>query len=349
MDLASVSQWCREHLGPLALHRPAPSLLTGLAGVGGALVAIAVIIVAGDHWAGEGSSGIAVVLTAAGLGGGVAALTRPLDAHLHAAAAATAGLLAPAFAFFLAAGDGFPSMRLVAVLAGALLAGLYLAGPWSGHTFHLALLVAAVWVFAVSLPDFNFLGAGGFRTLSDSLAAAGAVSCLVGGAYLAAGWWLDGEGLDGMATPFLGVAAVALGFGSFALGTDTHDVVGGLISAAAGAALCVVGARTRRRGTLWLGLVLVAGGVSGVIDGLVDDPAVLAGLLLAAAGAGLALGAPELAARVGEEPPVAPPAEPGGGWPPPAGPPPAGPPPAGPPPASPQAPPPPPPRPPFRI
>ncbi|HVL92238.1 MAG TPA: hypothetical protein VM264_02745, partial [Acidimicrobiales bacterium] len=201
----------RRRLGHLAEARPAPSPVGAAAALGGALLAGALTAVAFDSWAATGSAALALALTGGVLAAALLALASPasLPRPVVPAAVAASGLAVPAFSFFTAgAGGDFPSLRPVAVLAGLALAALYLVGPSPGHTFHLALLAAAVWLGAVALT-----GPAGFLlrtgTLADALVTAGLVSAAVGGAQLAAGRWLDGAGLAGMATPLLGVGAAA--------------------------------------------------------------------------------------------------------------------------------------------
>lgn len=297
---AAPPEWLLE-LGPLARRRPPPSLGRALAGAGGALVGAGAVTMAGERWAATGSSALAVPLAAAVLVAGVAAMVRAAPAPAVAGVAAT-GITAPALAFFVSAGGGVPSVREVALLAGILLAGLYFVGPWRGHTFHLTVLVAAGWLFGLSLAD---LGpgrdlVGGFGTLSEAVAEAGVASLAVGGLYLAAGRWLHRAGLEGMATPFLGVACVALPVGALAIVHDGGEVAGGVVAAAVGASASAVGGLCGRRGTVWIGVGLAAAGAVAVVRDLAPDGAAVPGLLVAAAGAGAVALAPLAARTVGE-------------------------------------------------
>lgn len=298
---SQVAGWLRR-LGPLAAHRPAPSLARSVAGGGGALVAGGVIAVAGDRWASTGSTGVAVVLTAGLLGAGLIALVRGTGA-VRVAAVSASGLAAPAVAFFLNAGGGFPSVRGTAVLAAALLGGLYVVGPAPGHTFHLAILVIAGWLLALSLADVGGGAAsfGGFRTLGEVLTDAGVASMAIGALYLGAGWWLDRQGLEGLATPFLAVGALALPLGTLTVVRDGGDLVGGTAAVAVGAGIALVGGGCGRRGTTWAGVAVGAAGLLPVARAIAPDGVVVAALLVAAAGAGLVALAP-LAGRTAGEP-----------------------------------------------
>lgn len=289
-------------LGPLAVARPAPAFGRSLAGAGGALVATGVVVVGGDRWASSGSTIPAVVivgvLLAAAMGAVGGVRTPPAVA---AAGVAASGIAGPALAFFLGAGGGFPSLRLVALLAGVIVACLYAVGPWRGHTFHLSILVVAGWILALSFTDLGIGRAslGGFRTIGDAVSGAGAASMVVGVVYLGLGSWLHEEGLRGMATPFLAVAALALPLGALALLRDADGALRGLVALALAVAVGVVGARCRRRGTMWIGVAIGAVGVVGLADGLARSTAVEA-LLVVVAGAGLVWVAPVASAVLGE-------------------------------------------------
>lgn len=287
-----------ETLGPLAAERPPPSLGQAAAAAGGGLVALAVLILGGDRWATNGHTAQGIVLTLGLLGGSVAAIVgaRP---PLSTAGVAAAGLAAPGLAFFLAAGEGFPSLRDVAVLGGILLAGLYFVGPWRGHTFHLALLVVAGWVLAITVGDLGFDRSGQLRTVGDTLTSAGAASMVVGVVYLGLASWLHDEGLRGVATPFLAVAAVALPGGAVFVVRDADEILQSVVVVAAGAALAVVGGRCRRRGSTWIGVAVVAAGAVRVTDGVTDSTA-FGAVIVALAGVALVAGAPRLATLVGE-------------------------------------------------
>jgi len=280
------------------------------------LVAAGVVTLAGQRWASSGSGALAAVVTAAALAAAVAAIVR-LPPHLAVAGVGASGVAAPAFAFFVSAGSGVPSVREVAVLAGLLLGGLYTVGPWRGHTFHLTILVVASWVLALSFGNFGIERAffGGFDTVGDAVSTAGAASMVLGVIYLGFGSWLHDTGLEGTATPFLGVAALALPVGAFAVVRDLPDAVQGVVAVAVGAAVALVGARCRRRGTTWLGLAVAVFGVPVLADALSDRTGVAA-VAVVVAGAGLVVLAPLVGALVGEPAPELPAAEPP---PPPAG------------------------------
>ena len=287
-------------LGPLAVDRPPPSLGHAAAGVGGALVAAALVVIGIERWASTGESAQGIVLTLVLLGGSVVAMAR-MPPPLSVAGVAASGVAAVAAAFFLAAsGGGFPSLREMAVLAGVLVACLYAVGPWRGHTFHLALLVVAGWLVALTAGDVGFSQTGGFRTVADAITSAGAASMALGVVYLAVGSWLHDEGVRGVATPFLAVAALALPIGAFALLRDSNSTLQGAILVVAGAAIAFVGGRCRRRGLTWIGVGVIAFGVGLIPEGLTDST-VVGAVLVGALGAALVAAAPRAAALVGED------------------------------------------------
>lgn len=273
------------------------SLGEALAGAGGALVAGGLIVVAGRAWAEAGSAGGPLAVTATLLASTAVALVWA-GPPARAAAVAASGLTAPAAAFFLSALGGTPSQRVTAVVAGAVVAALYLAGPAPGHTFHLAVLVAAGWAFALSLGDAGSILSGGFGTVADLVAGAGVASMVAGASYLAAGAWLHARGLEGMATPFLGVGAPALALGSVAAVQEELPAAAALV--VVGIAVAAVGGWCRRRGTTWTGVALLAAGAA-LAGTAVDDGRVeVAALVAVVAGVVLVALAPRAAAAVGE-------------------------------------------------
>lgn len=281
--------WLAE-LGPLASRRPPVSLGGALAGSGGAVLAVGAVLVAGDRWAGGGGSALALAVTGTVLAAGAAATVLAPRA-VRPAGVGAAGISAPAVAFFASAGGGLPALGEVALLAGVLLAGLYLLGPWRGHTFHLAILVAAGWLFALSLGDLG-LDAGvvdGLDTVGEVLTGAGITSMALGVAYLAVAVWLHRRGLEGMVTPFLGVACLALPLGALAVVRDTGEAAGGAVAVVVGAGMAVVGWRCARRGTTWTGVGVAAAGVVVAARDVAPGGTAGAGLLIAAAGAGVVL------------------------------------------------------------
>jgi hypothetical protein len=125
----------------------------------------------------------------------------------------------------------------------------------------------------------------------------GAVSLLLGLAYLAGLYVFDRRGLDAFATAFVVPGALALFTGTTTLGNAAHHAwIGGLLTFAVGLVLGVVGHRTGRRFTAWagglgaaIGAVTIALDVSHVSRSTSSDNVKLAGpgLIVIAFGVGL--------------------------------------------------------------
>ena len=301
-----LAQRVRAHLGPQVDERPPPSLLEGLRAVGGFLVAAGVLVLAGDRYS-DDSTGLAIFIAFLLFAGGVAALVGAPDEFVTPAVVVS-GVGAVALGFFVVADNADPSLSLAGFFVAGLAGALYAIPPRRGHTFHLVVALAAVWFAMVALVQgsvSDFVGGSLFGGVSDI----GLMSVLVGGAYLAVGWWLDRSELRAAATPFLAIGALALALGMFALVSDWNEFGGGLLAAAVGLTISVTGAQTERRFGTWFGLVVLAGGLIGVASGISPDDAVVVDfLLLAVMGGGIVYAATVLAGRGPLAPPPPPPA-----------------------------------------
>jgi hypothetical protein len=297
-----LPQRLRAHLGPRVDERPPPSLVEGLRAVGGFLVAAGVLVLASDQY--DDSSGLALFIAFLLYAGGVAALVRAPHEFVTPAVVAT-GVASVGVGFFAVASNDDPSLSLAGFFVAALAGALYAVPPRRGHTFHLVVALAALWFAMLALVQgslSDFIGI----SFSDAIADIGLMSVLVGGTYLAVGWWLDRAGLRAAATPFLAIGAVALAFGMFALVNDWNEVGGGLLACAVGGTIAVVGGQTNRRFTTWFGLVVLASGLIAITSGIApDDGAVVQFLLLVLVGGGVIYATTVLADRG----PLAPPAD----------------------------------------
>jgi peptidoglycan/LPS O-acetylase OafA/YrhL len=95
---------------------------------------------------------------------------------------------------------------------------------------------------------------------------------VLGGLALGAGALLDRRKLNGTATPLIAVGALYAITGAIALGSEESVLAGGLLAAAAGAAVGLVGGLgPHRRGSTWIGVLAVVGGLVVVITDLADS------------------------------------------------------------------------------
>ena len=99
-----------------------------------------------------------------------------------------------------------------------------------------------------------------------------AVAFILGLGALAAAWKLDRGGRAGMATPFIAVGMIFAIVGAAVLGFDESVIVGGLLAAATGAVVGLVGGfGEHRRGSTWIGVITVVIGLGVVVGDLADE------------------------------------------------------------------------------
>ena len=207
------------------------------------------------------------------------------------------------FAFLGDGQGGSGAARGIYLLTIATYAGLYLLGWTRGHSIllGLALLVLVFWlVFEVGNHDQTVLpfqstvqnGSGVGTTLGSSGSQSGLVqqpsddttttsttALIIGLAYLGVGAVLDRRKLAGAATPFIVVGAIATIIGALALGADESVFAGGLLAAISGGAVGLVGGLgTNRRGTTWIGVLFVVGGLLAIISDAAHSTLGFAGL-----------------------------------------------------------------------
>lgn len=235
--------------------------------------------------------------------------------------------ITPVLWFFAFLGDGEGtgngSIRAILLLCLAVYAVLYLLGWTAGRAIFLglALVFLAAWInFEVAggdavVPFQNEVsGETGFETPfgdgssstnfdgSSSGDDTDVVSLLLGLGFLGAAAALDKTGRAGSATPFLAVGGVLAVIGAASLGGSESAVLGGLLAAAAGAIVGLVGARgAGRRASVWFGVIVVVFGLLAVIGDLANSALGLAGLAALVAAGLIALGivlAPKLAEPV---------------------------------------------------
>jgi len=130
-----------------------------------------------------------------------------------------------------------------------------------------------------------------------------AAALILGLGSLAAGFQLDRQKRAGMATPFIAVGALFAVIGAAVLGFEESVIVGGLLAAATGAVVGIVGGLgEHRRGSTWIGVLTVVGGLTAVIFDIADDSALAFAGLAAAVAAGLGFVALNIAPRLSEHP-----------------------------------------------
>jgi hypothetical protein len=216
-------------------------------------------------------------------------------------------LTTPALWFFVFAGDGEGgrgTARLIYLLSLAVYAVLFLA-LWTrgrGPLLAAVLIVFTGWVLfedggesggiAPFQDQIENPGGNGpivsetegpgpdvFDDESDTSTETSSVALALGLIYLGAAWRLDRQGLRGLATPLIAVGAIAGIAGAISLGAEESVLAGGLSAVAIGAVVGIIGGLgLHRRGTTWVGVIFVVGGLVTVAADTTEDPLGLAGL-----------------------------------------------------------------------
>ena len=288
-----------DSLGDVARQRETPELPLALGGLGGALAGIGLLTLVGQD-ANQGAI-IAMSLAVIAMAFGIAFKLLGEQPWLRTAATAlcSVGLFGFAGGLILTGSD--PSAGLFFLLTGVLHLGLWFAPGFRGRplmlgggifatAFGLALLVAGSRdsctfdIFSPSEcnPFEEFFAQVGLST------GAGIVMLAIGGALLFGIRKLDADGYRGTAETAAAAAIVTMLFGAIALSIDLGSVANGLLVAAVGLGLGLVGHQGQRRGLTWTGAALVGGGVLSLIGNLVTTDDQTAGaLVLVVVGAAL--------------------------------------------------------------
>ena len=224
------------------------------------------------------------------------------------------------FAFFGGGSFGRGEQRGVLLLTLASYLVLYLFSWTRGRAVFLAgaLLFFSLWVvFEVGsqnspVPFQSQISSGtsatvpGFPSSSfdnsdDKTDETSGAALAVGVVLIAFGTVLDRKKLAGAATPFVAVGAIDVIIGAVVLGGNHSTLAGGLAAAGAGALVGLVGARGEgRRGTTWIGVLTVFGGLVAVMVDINPDSAGQVGLIALAFAMGLIAIALVLAPILGE-------------------------------------------------
>jgi hypothetical protein len=231
---------------------------------------------------------------------GAFAASLRLPGPVRSAAAVALALTIPLIWFFAFYGDGqggTSGLRGIYLLSIGVYLVLFIASWSRGRAIFLALslLFFASWLqFEIGsssgtvLPFQNQLQSNPFgthvSTSSSSLFGhagddVATVALVLGLLYLGIAALLDRRRYVGAALPFIVIGAIEGIAGAIDLGANEHSVIlGGLLTAVVGAALVAIGAfGEARRGSIWIGVLAIVGGLVFVIGDAADSTLGFAG------------------------------------------------------------------------
>jgi hypothetical protein len=304
-----------DGMGDDARVRPRPSLRSALSGIGGALIAIGVLVaLAGDDSDPRGKIvGISIGLI-------VVALFVRLIVKLAEVAAAAVGIAVvaiPALAASATISDGASGVLTFTVAAALFLAAWALPG-FKGRNLLLGLgAISLVAVFGTLIDDTSadkcqtYIDSGDFDSyfdecedydggsssssflpveVTDNLGGQGIVYLASAALLLGLTWWLDRRGYQGTATGTVVAGLLAAFEGTALLANEFGSTSGPILVFAVGLLVCLVGAHGARRATTWWGALLAAAGAVAFIAiqwepgsvGSVGGVAIVSGLALIA-------------------------------------------------------------------
>jgi len=280
-----------DGLGPDARERPRPGLRTAMAGLGGVVIAIGVLIAVVGEEPNRGKFiGVALALM-------VAAWALRTFVKLEEAKAAAVGVAVLAIPTF--AGAVTISNDQGGFLTGLLAAALFIAA-WALPGFKsrnlllglgaLALVAAFGTLSANDNADtakcdqylnegdfdsfdaecenyYDNVGGSGFLPVdvTDNLGTQGIVYLVGAGTFLGLTWWLDRRGYRGTATGLCAAGLTSALVGTVLLANEFGDTSGPLLVLVVGLVICVVGTHGERRATTWLGAALAAIGIVSLV------------------------------------------------------------------------------------
>ncbi len=275
-----------DWLGPDSMERPTPNLRDTFAGIGGAVLAVGVLILAAGDDPSRGT------LIGVGIALAVAAWALRMFVKVPALQALAVGLFVvggTVFSIAATADSGNSTLGtglvMVAVFGGAW------ALPGLRHRNLLLGIAALSLVFALGTLSnrdtghydrcMQYMNEGDFDSfdaqcqdlnmgssnsllpteITDDIGDEGLIYLAGAVALFGATWWLDRRGRKGPAT-----ALVAAGLASSLAGTvlkvaDFGGTTGPLFVALVGVVVCIVGSHGARRATTWWGALLAAGGL----------------------------------------------------------------------------------------
>jgi hypothetical protein len=290
---AVVKRGWLDWVGVRAARRPEPRFGVSLAGAGAGMLVVGAIALGGDQLfgtsSGDGSQFPGLLITLAVIVVGVTLTAQHRNGPLAAAGVASSATALPAFLAFLTySKDSPPSINTILLLSCIGWAAGYLAGPGRGHTLYVGAALVGLWLWFIEVTEHvfsfptNFLfglasaaSAGTIDNTSSSPSfeinpgpdanAIGSYTLVFAVAYLVVARMLDRRNMRGLATPFAfaGIVAVIVGIASL---SDTFEQIGtGIAFVIAGSVLAYLGATEGRRGTNWVGAILVFLGITTVV------------------------------------------------------------------------------------
>lgn len=278
-----------DGLGPDTRERPTPLLRSASSGIGGAVLAAGVLVLAAPD---EDPRVVVIIVSVFLLAAALAIRLGAKVAELQAAATGIAAVAIPTFAVAATTSDGSSDF-----LTGALLTVLYL-GAWAlpgfrGRNLFLGLAaLALLGTFGALTSDGDgmadrcagYLDDGDWDRydeecgdyyyednsflpgdLTDNIGTQGAIYLLGAGAFLGGTWFLDRRGYRGAATALAAAGLFAAFTGTLLLIDEFGETWGPLLMIAVGVIVSIVGSHGSRRATTWWGAVLAAAGIVALV------------------------------------------------------------------------------------
>ena len=272
-----------DGMGDDARLRPRPSLRTALAGIGGVMVAVGLLIaVVGENASRGKLAGVSLVLLLAAL---VLRLLVKIS-EVQAAAVGMAVVAIPTFAGAATISDGSGG-ALTYLLGAALFLAAWALKGFRGRTLLLGLgLLTMVGVFSTLISDVSqdkcetyiedndfdryfeecqsYVSDGSAGNLflpnsvTDNLGDQGIVYLVSAAVLLAATWWLDRRGYHGTGTGTVVAGLISAVAGAALLADEFGDTGGPIMVVVVGVLVCLVGAHGARRSTTWWGALLAS-------------------------------------------------------------------------------------------
>lgn len=282
-----------DGLGPDAKERPRPGLRTAMAGLGGAVTAIGVLIATQGE---EPKRGIFIGTSLALI---VAAWALRTFVKLEEAKAAAVGIVVvaiPTFAVAVTVDDGQGGF-VTGLIAAALFIAAWALPGFKSRNLLLGLgALALVGAFgALSANDKNdgaiekcdqYLEEGDYDSydaecydvyedsytsgflpigLTQNVGTQGIIYLVGAGTFLGLTWWLDRRGYRGTATGLCAAGLASAVVGTGLLANEFGDTTGPLLVLVVGLIICIVGTHGGRRATTWWGAALAAIGIVSLV------------------------------------------------------------------------------------